>query len=64
MFPGALSSLTLKVSMDRTSTTSLGNMFQYLSTLTVEDFFPYIQPKSTLPELETISTLFYCYRLC
>ena len=33
----------------------LGNLFQFLTTLTVKDF-PYIQPKSTLLEFEAISS--------
>ena len=45
------SSLTLKVSRDRTSTTPPGNLFQCLTTLPVKDF-PYIQPKYTFFKLE------------
>jgi len=37
--PRALSSLTLKVSRDRASNTTLGNLLQCLTTLAVKDFF-------------------------
>jgi len=37
--PKALSRLALNVSRGGASTTSLGNLFQCLTTLTVEDFF-------------------------
>lgn len=37
--PTALSSLAVKVSRDEASTTTLGNAFQCLTTLTVEEFF-------------------------
>jgi len=47
----APSSLVLNVSRDGTSITSLSNMFQCLTTLTVKrnnKLFPYIQSKSFL----------------
>ena len=49
--PRAWPSLAFKVSGDGASATTLGNLFQCLATH-CKRFFPYIQPKSTLPELE------------
>ena len=44
----APSNLALNISSDGTSPTSLGNLGQCFTTLSVKKFLPYIQPKSTL----------------
>jgi len=41
---------------DGDSTTFLGSLFQCLTTLSVKKFFPDIQPKSSLMQLEAISS--------
>ena len=45
----------LNTSRDGDSTTSLGSPFQCLTALNIKNFFPDIQPKLTLVQLETIS---------
>ncbi|KAK4822584.1 LOW QUALITY PROTEIN: hypothetical protein QYF61_017170 [Mycteria americana] len=43
-------------SLDGDSTTSLGSLFQCLTTRSVKNFFPNIQSKPPLPQLEAISS--------
>jgi len=48
----------LNTSRDGDSTPSLGSLFQCLTTLSVRKFFPDIQPKPPLAQLEAISFKF------
>jgi len=56
MSQSATSTRFLNTSRDGDSTTSLGSLFQCLTTLSVKKFFPNIQSKPTLMQLEVIAS--------
>jgi len=60
--PRAWSGLAFKVSRDEASTTSLGNLYQHLTTLTVKGFFPI--SSRNLPSLSTRNDLMWCDSGC
>jgi len=54
MLLSAMSTRLLNTSRDGDLTTSLGSLFQCLTTLSVKNFFPNIRPKPALAQLEAI----------